>query len=167
MPVLPENYDGAVYRRYCNVYLVIHSGDCLMTGICNFGETDFAKKVPFPCEPEISAIESIADVDLFYRNYKMSVKMDAMYNPTLQYKIENLSDIYSNEELRLSINDLEWQVHSAKESYYKVLCDVKDGEDESNLKVAKYRLDEVLIKLVMLELAFEKQAQQENEGGCE
>lgn len=135
--------------------------------LCNFGETEFAKKVPFPCEPEISAIESIADVDLFYRNYKMSVKMDAMYNPTLQYKIENLSDIYSNEELRLSINDLEWQVHSAKENYYKVLCDVKDGQDESILKVAKYRLDEVLIKLVMLELAFEKQAQQENEGGRE
>lgn len=135
--------------------------------LCNFGECEIPKATPKELDFETDESVTEVEFDYIYRNYKMSVKMDAMYNPTLQYKIENLSDVYSNEELRLSINDLEWQVHSAKENYYKVLCDVKDGQDESNLKVAKYRLDEVLIKLVMLELAFEKQAQQENEGGCE
>ena len=128
-----------------------------MSILCNFGERELPEKVPFPKAPELGSVENFSDFNLFYRNYEIDVRTDAMYNPIMQRKVDILSEEYSAEQLDLAIKDLEWKELSAKRNYFDAICTYKkEGGQAADLSEVKDRLDVILANLTVMRLALER-----------
>ena len=129
-----------------------------MSVLCNFGERELPDKVPFPKAPELGSVENFSDFNLFYRNYEMDVRTDAMYNPVMQRKVDILCEEYSAEQLDLAIKDLEWKELSAKRNYFDAICTYnKGGGRAADLSEVKDKLDVILANLTVMRLALERQ----------
>ena len=120
--------------------------------LCNFGECE----IPTPKELDFEVGESVTEVefDYIYRSYEMSVKTEAMSNPEIQYKVDQLCKRYSIDELNSSIHDLEWKEVSVKRNFCNALKD--NGGDISYASEMKSKIESVLIKLTTLRLALEQ-----------
>ena len=128
-----------------------------MSSICNFGERELPSEVPFPRAPEVNAIENFSDFNLFYRNYEIDVRTDAMYNPIMQRKVDILCGEYSVSQLELSIKDLEWKELTAKRGFFDAICATRfDSEHAADMAVAKERLHLILANLTVMRLAVER-----------
>lgn len=129
-----------------------------MSVLCNFGERELLDKLPFSKTLELDSVENFSDFNLFYRNYEIDVRTDAMYNPLMQRKVDILCEEYSAEQLDLAVKDLEWKELSAKRNYFDAICAFnKEGGRAADLSGAKDKLDVILANLTVMRLALERQ----------
>lgn len=122
--------------------------------LCNFGECEIPKATPKELDFETGESVTEVEFDYIYRSYEMSVKTEAMRNPEIQFKVDQLCKHYSIDELNSSIHDLEWEEISAKRSFCNALKD--NGGDNSYVSEMKAKMELVLIRLTTLRLALEQ-----------
>lgn len=128
-----------------------------MSGVCNFGENELPNGVPFPKELNPDDVESFADFNLYYKGYEIDLRTSAIYDPTLQKKIDGICSLYTPTQLELAIKDAEWQELSAKRKCYDAIVAMHTNpETVGEFEKAKGDMEMILANVTVMRMALER-----------